>query len=429
MKNKETDNVLKVAMFGGFSMNYNDVPLAFGRAYRLKYIQLFQLLLLNQAKGIAKDVLLENLYGMQDGANRNNSLNNLIFRLRKHLLELGFAASDDIVLKNGRCFLVMEEEIEVDVLEFQRLVKQANQEKDTQKKADILFQAVELYQGELLPQISTELWVTVESLQCKRQLEEAVKVLGGLLQEDREFHRLRSLYGRLAQIYPLENWQEKEIECLMSMNQHQEACQLYQSTVDLYIEELGVPPTGEYLKRFQAMGKKLSGQSENIRAIQQELQEQKPFSGAYYCCYPSFIDSYRLMSRLMERNGQSVYLMLCTLVDAKGAPLNSHKMVAKKMEWLFEAMGRAMRSGDVYTKYSVCQYLALLLGTNQEDCSIVSSRIDQKYMELSGGGRREVQYYVTSLATIPDEPDKHNFRRNLGTWGGQSAAAAGMKKR
>ena len=123
----------------------------------------------------------------------------------------------------------MEEEIEVDVLEFQRLVKQANQEKDTQKKADILFQAVELYQGELLPQISTELWVTVESLQCKRQLEEAVKVLGGLLQEDREFHRLRSLYGRLAQIYPLENWQEKEIECLMSMNQHQEACQLYQS--------------------------------------------------------------------------------------------------------------------------------------------------------------------------------------------------------
>lgn len=53
----------------------------------------------------------------------------------------------------------------------------------------------------------------------------AVKVLGGLLQEDREFHRLRSLYGRLAQIYPLENWQEKEIECLMSMNQHQEACQ------------------------------------------------------------------------------------------------------------------------------------------------------------------------------------------------------------
>ena len=70
MKNKETDNVLKVAMFGGFSMNYNDVPLAFGRAYRLKYIQLFQLLLLNQAKGIAKDVLLENLYGMQDEIGR-----------------------------------------------------------------------------------------------------------------------------------------------------------------------------------------------------------------------------------------------------------------------------------------------------------------------------------------------------------------------
>lgn len=423
METREKGNVLKVSMFGGFSMNYNDVPLAFGRAYRLKYIQLFQLLLLNYAKGIAKDVLLENLYGMQDGSNRNNSLNNLIFRLRKHLLELGFSASDDIVLKSGRCFLVLEEKIEVDVLEFQRLLKQAEQEADPQEKARTLFQAVELYQGELLPQISTELWVTVESLQCKRQLEEAVDILGGLLKEERKFQQMRSLYGRLAQIYPLENWQEKEIECLMCMNQHQEACQLYQNTVDLYIEELGVPPTGEYLKRFQAMGKKLSGQSESLRAIQQELQEQKPFSGAYYCCYPSFIDSYRLMSRLMERNGQSIYLMLCTLVDAKGEPLNSPKIVSKKMEWLFEAMGRAMRSGDVYTKYSVCQYLALLLGTNQEDCSIVSSRIDQKYQELSGGGRREVQYYVTSLATIPGGQDKHNFRKNLEKWGGYPAGA------
>ena len=96
------EKIIKINMFGGFSIKYGDIPFTFGRAYRSRYIQLFQILLLNQANGIAKDVLLENLYGMREGANQNNSLNNLIFRLRKHLLALGCSQSDDIVIKNGR---------------------------------------------------------------------------------------------------------------------------------------------------------------------------------------------------------------------------------------------------------------------------------------------------------------------------------------
>lgn len=404
---------LKISMFGGFSMRYNDIPLAFGRSYRSKYIQLFQLLLLNEANGIAKDVLLENLYGMQDGANTNNSLNNLIFRLRKHLMDLGFSTSDDIIIKNGRCCLVIEEEIELDVLEFQKLIGQARQETSNDKRTQVLVQAVELYQGELLPQISTELWVTVESLKCKRKLEDAVKELGTLYWEQRRFGDLRAMYGRVAQIYPFENWQEKEIECLAAMNRNQEAYQLYQNTVNMYVDELGVPPSGEYLKRFQSMGKKLSGQSENLRAIQEELREQKSQPGAYFCSYPSFIDSYRLMARLMERSGQSIYLMLCTLVDSKGIPLENQKTIPQKMNWLFEAMGHTMRRGDVYTKYSACQYLALLLGTNQEDCSIVSGRIDRKYQELSCGARREIRYYVTSLAFLPEQGNEKDIQKEF----------------
>ena len=313
--------VLRVNMFGGFSMKYGDIPIAFGRAYRSRYIQLFQILLLNQANGIAKDVLLENLYGMREGSNQNNSLNNLIFRLRKHLLGLGFPESDDIVIKNGRCWFVSEDPVRLDVLEFKRILEQASHATGEEKKWCLL-QAVELYQGELLPQISTEMWVMAESMQLKRLFEDAIRELEGSLKQERRLRQLFQLYAKAARIYPFENWQEKEIECLMLMNQSQEAYQLYKNTVKMYIDELGVPPTSEYLSRFQDMGKRLFGHSEDLKAIQEDLQENQLDEGAFFCNYPSFIDSYRLMVRLMERSGQSIFLMLCTLVDSKGMPLN-----------------------------------------------------------------------------------------------------------
>ena len=86
------------------------------------------------------------------------------------------------------------------------------------------------------------------------------------------------------------------------------------------------------------------------------------------------------------------------------------------MEWLFQAMQKTMRRGDAYTKYSSCQYLALLLGTSQEDCSIISKRIDRKYQELSQGMRREVRYYVTSLAVLPEKTGRHRFQKESEIW-------------
>ena len=35
--------------------------------------------------------------------------------------------------------------------------------------------------------------------------------------------------------------------------------------------------------------------------------------GAYYCNYPSFLDVYRLMVRLKERQDLKISLMICTL--------------------------------------------------------------------------------------------------------------------
>lgn len=55
-----------------------------------------------------------------------------------------------------------------------------------------------------------------------------------------------------------------------------------------------------------------------LEEIKKGLREKEEQKGAYYCSFPSFIDIYHVISRMMERSGISVYIMLCTLTDKNG---------------------------------------------------------------------------------------------------------------
>ena len=78
--------ILKIQMLGCFSLEYDGKELVLDRNKVPKTTQLFQLILLHsQDRGISKVALIEALYGRSDVENKNGSLNNTIFRLRKQL--------------------------------------------------------------------------------------------------------------------------------------------------------------------------------------------------------------------------------------------------------------------------------------------------------------------------------------------------------
>ena len=78
--------ILKIQMLGCFSLEYDGKELVLDRNKVSKTTQLFQLILLHsQDGGISKVALIEAVYGRSDVENKNGSLNNTIFRLRKQL--------------------------------------------------------------------------------------------------------------------------------------------------------------------------------------------------------------------------------------------------------------------------------------------------------------------------------------------------------
>lgn len=113
------------------------------------------------------------------------------------------------------------------------------------------------------------------------------------------------------------------------------------------------------------------------------------------CSYPVFCGTYQVFCRMMERGGQSGYLMLCTLVDGKGNPMEEGQRMQELSERLLSAIQNSVRHGDVVSQYGKGQFLIMLVNTTRENCGIIEKRINQRF--LIGRQRIKVQYHVSSI--------------------------------
>ena len=95
----------------------------------------------------------------------------------------------------------------------------------------------------------------------------------------------------------------------MLLKEYKEAYDVYRNTAKLYCEELGVPPGPEMVSRLRRIESQIKNPVGNFEDLKENFREQKN-TGAYYCLYPSFLDSCQLLARVAERSGRSIFLML-----------------------------------------------------------------------------------------------------------------------
>ena len=122
-----SEKVLRVQMFGGFAMYYGDEAVTLNKAGSSKSVRLLQMLL-SLPGGIAKNELIDNLYGWNekgDVANRNKNLNNLIYRLKGQLVSGGLPDDEYVELNDGMCFFKSRIPLELDTQKFEETVELA----------------------------------------------------------------------------------------------------------------------------------------------------------------------------------------------------------------------------------------------------------------------------------------------------------------
>lgn len=408
--------VLKVHMLGGFSMEYGDKPISFRRNTATKSMKLLQILLHCGEGGIARGKLLESLYGREELADVANNLRVTSHRLKKMLVDAGLPEYDYIQIKSGIYRWSSPMEVEVDVHVFSNLVDSSKTETSEDKKIQLLKSACEVYHGEFLPGLSGEDWVLLESVQYKKKYTQALSQICDSLMKQREYETVLDLCEKASELYPFDEWQSVQVDCLMALNRYKEAIQLYEDTAKLFFEELGISPSEKMMNQFNEMSAKMSHKPQAINEIKGGLKEDEEEDGAFYCNLPSFRDGYRLVRRIIERSGQSVYLMLCTVTDGKGRPMENKEKLAAMTDELYDAAKHCLRRGDFFTKYSPTQFLILLVGTNQENCSMIFDRISRYFAREHKSWEQYLEYYVSSIADVENDNSRISFRSNGFHW-------------
>ncbi len=396
---------LQIGLFGGLSITYEGKTVSIGKNKTSKYIQLLEIVWLSGDEGISRDKLISTLYDREEQSNINNSFNNLIYQMHKQLQKSGLPDSEYIVCRNGVFYTDENVEIDSDAVSFINNVKAARETEDQANEILYYKNAFELYKAEFLPELSTQEWVIIKSVQLQKMYAECVVTLGTYYENRKDYDSMLKVYKKASELYPDDEWQIGMINALVGVDNYKEAYRVYNETVRYYTDELGITPSNDLVECYDKMSRQITNMPSKILQIRDDIIERRESldrddNGAYDCSYPSFIDAYHILSRNMERSGQSVYMMLLTIVDYEGKKIANQTKLDNKNKLLQEAISITLRQGDTYCKYSSSQFLLLLVGTSKESCKVVYRRILSKY-KMIAGPRAEIDYSVVSLADLP----------------------------
>lgn len=398
-KNKE---LLEVQMLGGFQLTYQGKEFQVGKKQTTKALRMLQMLLHAGAAGVSREQLILNLFGYEAENDVSNNLSVTVHYLRKLLKESPLPKEDYIHIKGGRYWFSSPFPVKVDALEFQDCLNRAKGEPE-ESRIRLLKNACRLYRGHFLPALSGEEWATVEGAHYRFLYTECMEELCELMEAHGEQEELFELCGQAAAIYPFDEWQICQMECLLALKRFKEARVLYEKTEAMYMDELDAAPIERLTEFFRRMSREMQMEAGNFNEIQMQLKEKGREPGPYYCSYLSFVDTYRMMVRVMERSGQSVYLMLCTILDERKKNQENPENLKAVSDKLYEAIQKTLRRGDVFTRYNKSQFLILLMGLRKEESSLIISRIDTYFRKKESSRRVYVTYRTASIAYISEE--------------------------
>ena len=387
---------INVRTFGGFSIRYKDEELSFGNQSESQMVQLLQLLLHYRKQGLSRDLAKAALFGDRDVDDVSHSIRNIIYNLRKKLRALGLPESQYVVKKGGVYFWCDDIQVIEDSAEFEEAFDKAMECEDVEQKIELLTDACYMYSGRFLAGNESSVWSAQEAERYREIFSDCVTELTDILKEEHKYKQLLEVSTYASKVDPFSEWEILTLEALGRLGKFDKTESFYRKTVDMYVKEYG-GRANSYVREFiNRIGLKLVVGHETLEEIQKKIGNPEDYDRkGYYCSLPVFQEIYRMTERMMERSGEKIFLMLCTILDGKGNPMREGRRLEELSERLRNTIIESVRHTDTVTRYGKGQYLVLLINTTEEDCSVVSQRISSRF--IREGQRTSLSYSVSNI--------------------------------
>lgn len=391
----------EITMFGEFTIS-NGKEIITDQANRSKKVwTLLEYLIVHRDRAITQKELVDLLWPGNDTKDPINTLKVLMHRVRTLLDELGKDSGKKMIYyKSGAYGWNDELKYSIDTAEFEAIL-QRGAEADKDQKLDYLLQAIRLYQGDFLQKNATEPWIVELSGTYKAKFLQASSEAAEMLFEQHRHTELISLCRHVIKFNPYEEtFYLYLLKALVKTQQADKAQEEYRHISELFFREFGITPSEELTAIYKEVVETSHMPEMNLEIIKEKLTEE-PTEGSFYCEFEFFKTIYRLEARSASRTGQSVYIGLMTVMNAKGDDLPNQKTTNRVMDALHETIRRSLRKGDIFTRYSLNQYLIMLPTTTYETSNMVMERIKKAY-------RREFPNTPVLLrcSTTPLTPDE-----------------------
>ncbi|MEA4815624.1 MAG: BTAD domain-containing putative transcriptional regulator [Lachnospiraceae bacterium] len=370
---------IKINMLGEFSISYGDKTINDNSNRSKKIWTLLEYLIVFKNKRITQNDLIDLLWPEDESDNPANALKTLLFRARAVIDELGLSGKTMITYQCGTYSFSRSIPLELDSEKFDSLLSLAESAKDDDEKIDLLTKATKVYKGDFLPKSSLEIWAVPIVTYFHSKYIKAVHNLISLLNTKKMFEEIISLCQQAVNIDSYdENLHYYLIKALADTGAQQRAIQHYNYTKNLFFSHFGVNLSPKFTAVYKEIIKTSKTAETDLGIIRDNLKEEALIKGALFCEYEIFKSIYQLMARSASRTGQSSFLCLITAMDLK-CSLPPQKVLNNNMNYLYDAIKNSLRHGDVYTRYSISQYLIMLFSLTYENAEMILGRTTRNF--------------------------------------------------
>ena len=389
-----------VTMLGDFTVTHGNNSISDTNNRSHKPWNLIEYLFAHRGESIDSADLLKLIWFDSSTDSTPGALKVLIHRARNILEGLEPDTKKDLInVKKGAYFWNTAVSFAVDTEQFENLLKLAGR-KNCASKVSYLEEAIGLYKGDFLRN-NHENWVVPYAEYYHDLYLKAVYSLIDCYTDVQNYSGIISVCENALKIEEHdEGLYFRLIDALYRSGQQSAALSAYNNVTETFYRKFGINPSNELKSLYRTIVKTTKALETDLDVIKEALTEEGEAIGAFSCEYEFFKDIYQLEARACARSGDSIYLGLITLNPAAGSEDTTAKSkLNKAMDDLVFAVNDTLRKGDVYSRYSVSQYVLLLPSASFENVEMVMKRISSAFY------RRHIKKdFTLSYKMLPLDP-------------------------
>jgi len=339
------------------------------------------------------------------------NLKAVLYRARTLLDKLYEGAGHRMIVRQGGNYGWNKElDTTLDTEEFEALCRQAAACDDTSCLLLFLTKALELYDGDFIPKLSSEAWVIPVSAYYHRLYLEAVEKALAILIDAKNWNEAAEVCLKAIKIEPYsEALYQNLMQCKIAMGDKASAQTIYEDMSELLFSNFGVMPSDKSRALYREACKGNDAASMPVGSFRDSLKETAEVSGALYCEYDFFKILYQAQARGAARSGDAIHIVLLSVHGKNGKSI-ARRSLDTAVENLKATVLGNLRQGDVVTQCSVSQLILMLPQANYENSCMVCERLLRAFNKQYPHSPIDVHFSVQPLEPVerPSGKEENN---------------------